>query len=207
MRVELHNISLRLGGKPIFQNFSLMLEEGEKVLLKGPSGSGKSSLLRLVLGFVMPDKGRVLIDGEALKRENVWALRRRMAFVPQEWNVGSGTVEAFIREIFSYRANQHLKYEEEQVLAQFAQFELEAEKLTQAFSKLSGGEKQRISLVIALLLDRELYLLDEATSAMDRALRDKVIAHLAGQEGKTMIIVSHDEGWKKYGFRELMLSS
>jgi len=207
MQIKLQNLSLNLGGKAIFQQFNLVVAKGEKVLVKGPSGSGKSTLLRLILGFNQPDEGAVLLDGHPLNRKNIWSLRQRMAFVPQGLNIGSGKVEGFIRDIYGYRANHHLEYEEEAVLAKFEQFDLEPEKLHQDMSKLSGGEKQRVALIVALLLDRELYLLDEVTSAIDEALRDKVIAHLAGLEGKTMIVVSHDRGWEEYEFREVELGN
>jgi len=205
MDIELQNLSLRLGGKPIFQDFNLGVAEGEKILVKGPSGAGKSTLLRLILGFVRPDGGEVRIDGEVLNHENVWPLRRRMAFVSQDLNIGSGKVKDFIRDIYGYRANHHLKYDEEQIIAKFEQFDLEPDKLQQNIRRLSGGEKQRVALIVALLLDRELYLLDEVTSAIDEALRDKVIEHLARLEGKTMIVVSHDRGWDAYDFREVTL--
>lgn len=205
MQLELQNLSLRLGGKPIFQDFNLKVAEGDKILIKGPSGTGKSTLLRLILGFVRPDQGEVRIDGEVLGQANVWSLRRRMAFVSQDLNIGSGKVKDFIRDIYGYRANQHLEYDEKQILAQFEQFDLEPDKLYQNIGKLSGGEKQRIALIVALLLDRELYLLDEVTSAIDEALRDKVIEHLAGLEDKTMIVVSHDRGWDAYNFREVRM--
>src|SRR6056297_2031628 len=102
MQLQLHHLSLRLGGKPLFQDFNLEVKAGEKILVKGPSGSGKSTLLRLILGFVRPDEGEVRIDGEPLSRENVWSLRQRMAFVSQELNIGSGKVEDFIRDIYGY---------------------------------------------------------------------------------------------------------
>jgi putative ABC transport system ATP-binding protein len=203
MQVEFKDVSLRFGEKSILQGFNLKVVEGEKLLIKGPSGSGKSTLLRLILGFVQPDAGEVRIDGEPLKRENVWSLRRRMAFVPQELRIGSGKVRDFIQDIYGYRANQHLKYDEEEIRARFEQFDLEPDKLQQDIRELSGGEKQRVGLILALLLDRELYLLDEVTSAMDADLRQKVIDHLARLEGKTMIIVSHDRGWEGYDFREV----
>lgn len=205
MELKIHKLSLQLGSKSIFQNFNLEVAPGEKVLIKGTSGSGKSTLLRLILGFIRPDKGEIYIDGNQLSQENVWSLRQRMAFVPQELNIGSGKVKDFIRDVFDYRANRRLKFGEEQILEQFKKFDLEPEKLYQDFSKLSGGEKQRIALIVALLLDRELYLLDEITSAIDEALRAKIIRYLAGLEGKTLIIVSHDRGWQDYGFREIQL--
>lgn len=207
MRLQLKGISLRLGGKPIFQGFNLEVAEGEKVILRGPSGSGKSTLLRLILGFVQPDTGEVRINGALLNHENIWPLRQRIAFVPQELNLGSGQVRDFIRDIFGYRANRHLKYNEAHILTLFEQFGLEPAKLQQDTSKLSGGEKQRVALITALLLGRELYLLDEATSALDEALRDRAIEYLARLEGKSMIITSHGRGWEAYGFREVQLET
>jgi putative ABC transport system ATP-binding protein len=205
MHLKIHDLSIIQGGKPLFQKLHLEVAQGEKVLLKGPSGSGKSTLLRLLLGFVQADTGDIHIDGQLLDQKSVWSLRQRMAFVPQELTVGSGKVRDFIQDVFDYRNNRHLEFSEEQILRYFKQFDLEADKLEQDFSKLSGGEKQRVALIIALLLDRELYLLDEVTSAIHEALRDKVIRYLAELEGKTMLIVSHDPGWQAYGFREIEL--
>ncbi len=205
MRLHLQNLHLRLGGKPVFQGFNLAVAQGEKVLIKGPSGSGKSTLLRLILGFVQPDRGVVQIDGRPLNRQNVWSLRQRMAFVSQGLSIGHGKVEDFVRDIYGYRANRHLVYDETRIFAHFEQFDLEPGKLRQDIRRLSGGEKQRVALIVALLLDRELYLLDEVTSAIDEALREKVIAHLAGLPGKTMVVVSHDRGWAAYAFREVEL--
>ncbi len=205
MQLQINNLSLRFGEKRLFHQFHLEVTKGEKVLIKGPSGSGKSTLFRVILGFQRPDEGEVYIDGELLNSENVWSFRRRLAFVPQELNIGSGKVKDFIRDIFSYRANRHLEYDENKILTQFRLFDLAPDKLNQPIGKLSGGEKQRVALIVALLLDRELYLLDEVTSGIDEALRDKVIAHLASLEGTTMMVVSHDRGWKKYDFREVVL--
>jgi putative ABC transport system ATP-binding protein len=207
MQLQLRNISLRLGDKVIFQNFNLDLREGEKLLIKGSSGRGKSSLLRIILGFVHPDEGEVLVDGVPLSRENIWAVRRRMGFVSQELTFSSGKVRDLFRDVYGYRANRHLKMNEAEILARFKLFDLESDKLDQNIEKLSGGEKQRVALILALLLDRELYLLDEVTSAMNEDLGEKVIRHLARLEGKTMIVVSHAGGWEKQGFRELVLDN
>ncbi len=205
MHLNIHKLSLQLDGKSLYKNFNLEVAQGEKVLIKGPSGSGKSTLFRLILGFMQADEGAIYLDGQALSPGNVWSLRRRMAYVSQELNVGSAKVKDFIRDVFDYRANRHLEYEEEKTLRYFKQFDLEPEKLEQDFGKLSGGEKQRVALIISLLLDRELYLLDEVTSAIDEALREKVIQYLAGLEEKTMIIISHDPGWEQYDFRKIEL--
>lgn len=201
MQIEFRNVSLRLGDKPVFTDLNLTLPKGKRRLLRGPSGSGKSTVLRMILGFVRPDAGSLLIDGERLTRDNVWSLRRRMAYVSQDVQIGTGTVEQMIRDILGYRANRHLTYREPDVLDYFQRFDLGAAHLRQPVRQLSGGERQRLALIIALLLDRELYLLDEVTSAVDAKLRERVIQYLGDLEGKTMLVVSHDPGWERHGFR------
>ncbi len=203
--VRLQDIALTLGNKQLFNGFSLRAAPGEKLLIRGASGSGKTTLLRMILGFVRPDEGRILIDEEEMKEDNVWALRRRMAYVSQGLQIGSGRVDHFIREILAYRHNRHLSYDEGQVLDYFQRFRLERDKLQQSMGALSGGERQRVALIVALLLDRELYLLDEATSGLDDTLREIVIDHLSGLTDKTVIAVSHDQDWQTEAFRNVRL--
>ena len=97
-KINFKNISLRLGNKPIFEHFNLHIGKGEHWLIEGPSGCGKSTLLNLLLGFVQPDAGTVMIDGEQLTTQNVWQMCRRMAFVDQGVQMGSGRVDEFVRE-------------------------------------------------------------------------------------------------------------
>ncbi len=201
MQIEFRHVSLRLGANQVFSDLDLTVPAGEKWLLRGPSGSGKSTLLRMIPGFVQPDAGSLWIDGQELNRDNVWSLRHRMAYVAQDVQIGTGTVEQLIRDILGYRANRHLTYRETEVLDHFRRFDLTAAHLRQPIRHLSGGERQRLAIIIALLLDRELYLLDEVTSAMDADLRGKVIQYLGSLENKTMLVVSHDPGWEQEGFR------
>jgi len=204
--VRLQDIDLALGGKQLFTAFDLQLRAGEKLLLRGPSGSGKTTLLRMMLGFVQPDSGRVLIDDQAMTEENVWSLRRHMAYVSQGLHLGSGRTDHFISELLNYRHNRHLHYDEDRILAYFDRFRLDADKLRQPLSDLSGGERQRIALIMALLLDRDLYLLDEVTSGLDEAMRKIVIEHLCGLTNKTIISVSHDQDWQTSAFRSVNLA-
>jgi len=206
MQIECRHVSLRLGDKQVFADLNLTLPAGGKWSLRGPSGSGKSTLLRMILGFVQPDAGSMWIDGQALYRDTVWSLRRRMAYVAQDVQIGTGTVEQVIRDIFGYRANRHLTYRETEVLDHFQRFDLTAAHLRQPVRQLSGGERQRLALIITLLLDRELYLLDEVTSAMDAELRQRVMEYLGSLEDKTMLVVSHDPGWEQHGFRECRIN-
>jgi len=202
MQIDFQNVSLSLGQKQVFSELNLSIDKGEKWLLQGPSGSGKTCQLRMILGFVQPDAGNVYLDGEVLTCNNVWSLRRRMAYVSQDVQIGTGTVEQVIRDILDYRANRHLTFREKEVLTFFERFDLGEAHLRQSVRQLSGGERQRLALIIALLLDRDLYLLDEVTSAIDADLREAVIQYLGKLDSKTMLVVSHDPGWTAVGFGE-----
>ncbi len=203
MEIKLQDVSLKLGEKQIFDGLNFRVKSGEKILVKGPSGSGKSTLLKLIMGFVQPEAGRVMIDGQPLTPKNVWDIRSRIAYVTQELNLGTSTVEDHFKTIFSYRRNQHLQPAESTILDYFDRFYLPPEKYKQSISALSGGEKQRIILIQALLLKREAYLLDEVTSSIDQELRTTVIEHLSGLTTKTMLVISHQEGWE--GFRQFAI--
>ena len=78
----IHKLSLCFGDKQIFRKHSILVAEGEKVCLSGASGSGKSSFLNLIMGFIQPDEGEVLVHGEVLNPSNVRQLRRLMTWLP-----------------------------------------------------------------------------------------------------------------------------
>lgn len=191
MDIELRNIRLSLGDQPLFDSLNCNFAAASKTLLYGPSGSGKSTLLRLLLGFVQPDSGRILFDGEPLNKNTVWALRKRMAYVPQDVNLGQGRVADFFEDIFSYQANKAHSLSTEEINTSFRKFHLPDNTLSKSIGQLSGGERQRVAVIAALLLNREVYLLDEATAALDEALQEKVMQHFAGLEDKTVIAVAH----------------
>jgi ABC-type lipoprotein export system ATPase subunit len=112
--------------------------------------------------------------------------------VPQEPELGDLTAEEFIRMPFRYRANRGLDWEEGRLRELCAAFHLERGILSQSSRKLSGGEKQRVALIAALMLQRQLYLFDEITSALDEEARAAVADHLINAEGLTAVFVAHD---------------
>lgn len=107
--LDIQHLKLTFGDQHLFQDFNLRLEPGENVILSGPSGCGKSTLMRCILGFIPPDDGTIEVFGTDLTSASVWSLRRRMAYVPQEPELGSGRVRSGIEDIFSYRSNRHLQ--------------------------------------------------------------------------------------------------
>jgi ABC-type multidrug transport system ATPase subunit len=196
MEIRLEKVTVRFGQETLFSDFSLLLPAHSHLLVKGDSGSGKSTLLKLILGFHSPDAGRILIGGELLTATSIWALRKKMAYVPQRLPAVAGTVKELLKHLHDFQANQGIPFDEERALEYFECFGLQAGQLQQAVRELSGGEQQRLSIVSALMLDRELLLLDEAVSAVDAARKSQVVDYLTGLKNKTLIIVSHDQGWQ-----------
>lgn len=190
--IVIDKLTLEYGTQVLFRRFSLTVPAGQKVLLVGSSGSGKSSLVRCLLGFVNPQEGTIAIDGTILDGKTVWFLRRKIGYVSQEPQLGAGKVKDLIQLPFTYHANTHLKYDPAQQARLFEQFRLGGALLDKDISELSGGEKQRVALVISLLLGRSIYLLDEATSALDAEAKTAVLDYFRQRPDLTVLMVSHD---------------
>jgi len=190
--VELTDVTLRFEGQTVLENFSLRVSPGRKVTITGPSGSGKSSILRSILGFITPERGTVRIAGELLTSRSVWHLRRSLAYVPQEADLGLGPVRRILRQPFEYRANVNLRCDDQLLLDMFDRLHLPAHLLDKDIRDLSGGEKQRVAIVSAILLDRSILLLDEAASALDRENAASVAEYFREQRDLTIVSAAHN---------------
>jgi ATP-binding cassette subfamily B protein len=181
--------------KKVFDNFNLTIPPGQKVGLVGHSGSGKSTVTRLLLRFLDIQSGEILIDGQDVTHITQDNLRKNIAFVPQEPllfhrslrdNIGYGREDAKDEEIrkaakLSY-ANQFI----EQLPEKYDTF------VGERGVKLSGGEKQRVAIARAILTDCPLLILDEATSALD-SKSEKLITKALDKlmENRTTIVIAH----------------
>lgn len=191
-QVEMSGVTLAFKGRAILRDFSLILDPGEKVILSGPSGCGKSSLLQSLLGFVEPTQGQLSIQQTPVNAHTAWVLRRSMAYVPQEPDPGHETIRTWLSTPFDFRAHRHRKARLRLMEPLCDELSLSRALLDQTGPELSGGEKQRMALIGALLLDSPLLLLDEPTSALDAEARDRVIALLRRLTRTTILMVSHD---------------
>lgn len=192
--LEARGVTVRFNGQTVLHDFSFSLQAGRKAVLTGPSGGGKSTVLRCLLGFVVPESGHVAIAGTPLTAESVWGLRRRVAYVGQEPDLGVGSVRRVLERPFHYRVNAGGKGNLEHTPELFDLFGLDRSLLDKEAGDLSGGEKQRVALVSALLLDRRIFLLDEITSALDPASREAVVDYFRRREDVTALFVAHDAG-------------
>ena len=192
MNINVKNLTLGYDGHTLFENVSFEVQSGQKLCIDGPSGCGKSSLLRAMLGFVQPRTGSITMDNQPVNDKTVWSLRHRIGYITQEPDMGSQSVLERIRQPFGYKANSGLELDMDVLEAYLEQFNLSRKLLDKQTTDLSGGEKQRVSIIIALLLDRDLLLLDEPTSALDKESKQILRTILSGLD-TTMIFVCHED--------------
>jgi ABC-type antimicrobial peptide transport system, ATPase component len=190
--IEFKDVTFFYDHKPLMQHFSCCIARGEKVVLFGPSGKGKSTLLASIPGFVRPDEGRIEIDGKELTGSSVTSIRQRIAWLPQEFTLPYDTVRETIEAPFRLRANRRNMPARETVLDHFERLGLEAVLYDKRNIEISGGQRQRIMLMIAALLGKEIVLLDEPTSALDPESVERVIRYIRSLESATVVMVSHD---------------
>jgi putative ABC transport system ATP-binding protein len=203
--LRLDKVTKSFDEKNLFDSFSLSLKKGEKILIQGASGCGKSTLLKIILGFSRPDDGKVFIDGVELNVGSVWQLRRKVAYVPQEPELEEGVGEDLLRRGLRFSANADLMDNFRKVPELLEAFGLPESVLKQSGDQLSGGEKQRLMMISAIILDRPLILMDEPSSALDPEVCRKSIAYFKNRSELTMLAVSHDREWEAAADRVVVL--
>lgn len=191
----MNNIYLSFEDKSILSNFSLNINEGEKVLLYGTSGKGKTSILRLMLGFVRPDKGKLMYRGNIISSKNIWDIRREISYVPQNTHMGEESAGDIIDYARALRTNRNICCNDDAVKETLDFFRLSNDIMNKPFNDLSGGEKQRVLLTVGLSLNRHIYLLDEPTASLDKAMKEKTVDLFVSMKQATVIVVSHDDIW------------
>lgn len=189
------NISVEIDNKEILSNISFSIENGDKTLIFGKSGKGKSTILKLLLGFIQPTSGKIYYKNKIFDNKQIWEFRKNSAYISQNYEMGSEKVIEMVKMIFNYKHNKNTNYFEN-LYFHLDFFELNKNILDKNFSDLSGGEKQRILIIISLLLGRSFYLLDEITSALDKNLKNKIVSFFL-EKTSTEVIVSHDDIWLK----------
>lgn len=186
----------------MLDNLSFNAPRGQHTILKGESGSGKSTILQLLLGFLKPDSGSISISNN-----DDWdsrALRSQTAWLPQDLNIGSGSVKEVIEKPFQFNVNTSHKPNHKQQIKTLSQLNLTSDILEKQFRDLSTGQRQRIGLAICHFLDKPLLLLDEPTSALDRSSKQKV-AELLLNQNHTVVSTSHDPFWLTCGDKIIKL--
>lgn len=189
--IKATDLAIAAANRVLCSGVSFELKKGEKAVLSGASGCGKSSLLRVLAGLHRIEAGSVEIDGMELSPSTLGEIRRRIVFLPQEPVMGAETAGGALLLPFVFKQNARFRPGPERIAEVLALLGLDQDLLRQPAAKLSGGEKQRIAIARGLLLGRELLLADEITSALDGSAKDQVIAVLS-RLPVTMLMVTHD---------------
>src|SRR5581483_5688799 len=193
---EFRDVTCRMGGHDVLRGFDLSVAEGETVVLLGRSGSGKTTVLRLINGLLYPTSGAVMVDGRATSEQDPIRLRRGIGYVIQETglfphfsvarNVGLvPRLEGWPQEKIDVRVRELL-----------GMLELPPERFGARYPReLSGGQRQRVGIARALAADPKLLLFDEPFGALDpvtRAEAQRLFQRLSQQVRKTAVFVTHD---------------
>lgn len=190
--ISYQNVSFSFDGKTVLKDFSFSAHAGNHTVLKGESGSGKSTLLKLLLGFYNPSSGSILLNNS--EDWDPRSLRKQTAWLPQDLDLGAGTVQEVMAKPFSFAENKSQENFKKSTTETLQRLGLNPDILNKQFRDLSTGQRQRIGLAICYLLDKSLLLLDEPTSSLDKASKQKV-ADLLLDNKKTVISTSHDPFW------------
>ena len=196
MKLQLQNLSLQYDGKPpLFQNVDLTVNSGEFVVIHGPSGIGKSSLLRLLNRLQDPTSGSILIDDKPISEHNVTHLRRRIGYVQQTPVTIEGTVRENLLLPFTVKAAGNAPPPNDDTLRQkLDAYLLNDVQLDDNATELSVGQKQRIALIRILLIAPSLLICDEPTSALDpesRSIVERELERINRETQTSVILISH----------------
>ena len=192
--LRLHSVAIDAGGRRLFSGLSLEVSEGELVALRGPSGIGKTSLLRAVAALEDAAEGQITLDDRDAAEWGVPAYRRRVVYVAQRPALPTLPVAAALRQPFAYRSGA-APFPEQDCDRYLHLLGLDARVHGQRAATLSEGERQRVCLVRALLLRPAFLLLDEPTSALDDAAVlavEVLLREEATRHGLGALVVTHD---------------
>lgn len=192
--LELHNLTVTYSNKPAIWNVDYAIPEKQMVGVIGPNGSGKTTMIKAIMGLVTPSSGYVKIFGKTLDE-----VRNRIAYVPQrstvDWDFPVSVFDAVLMGRYHPRNLFKRTTKEDKAIVMECLHKVGMEKfVNRQISQLSGGQQQRVFIARALALEADLYLLDEPLAGVDAATENAIITLLQEmkENGKTIIVVHHD---------------
>ena len=185
--IECKDLGVQFDGKQIINDLSFRVEKGEHVCISGVSGKGKSTLLKLLQGYVIPYSGSVEINGYTLNAANITSIRNLMTWIPQNVNLP-------VQNGFELVTLMEVEEQRPMILDFSEQLGLEPEMLDRDFNKISIGQKQRVLIAICFALNKEIILMDEPTASLDKDSISNLI-RTTRRLDKTILSASHHPQW------------
>lgn len=183
MDITISNLTKRYDGKPVLQNVSAILAEGQTTVLMGTSGAGKTTLGKILLGLERQDAGT--IEGLSGKRLSAVFQENRLC----EQLTGLGNIRLVLKQ----------KPERQELLRHFEEVELYEDDAKKPVHFLSGGQKRRIAILRAVLAESDFICLDEPFQGMDQDTKEKTMAYVKHAiAGKTVLLITHDRQDAEY---------
>ena len=184
--IEIQHVSKRFGKVEVLKDVNLTCEPGQCIALIGPNGCGKTTLIKCVLGMVIPTSGTILFNQKNITRD--WQYRHLIGYMPQKGrypdNMSIGQVIEMIKDVRNTKGEL-----DEQLIDSFRLKEIMDKKMR----TLSGGTTQKVSASLAFLFNPDVLILDEPTAGLDplaaEVLKEKIIAE--NKKGKLVFITSH----------------
>ncbi len=197
MIVKIENVTKAYSNTPVIREMSLGIEKGERVVILGPSGCGKTTLLRMIAGFIHPDKGKLIIEGETVSDNGKCIIEpesRQVGMVSQDLALWPH-MTSYKNIEFGLKAKKVAKAEIRERIDTILEKVQMAQFKNVYPGDLSGGQQQRIALARALVTRPKILLMDEPLSSLDTDLRGvlmREILRLQEELAITMIYVTHD---------------
>ncbi|MFO8030609.1 MAG: ATP-binding cassette domain-containing protein [Cyclonatronaceae bacterium] len=190
------NLTRLIDGRPIWSDLSLELRDGDRVALQGPTGSGKTLLMRALVGIDALDEGQICFRNRSLDDWSIPEYRRLVRYIPQDASFPTGSVRQSIELFFSFKVHRGLTLDTDELKYFMDILNLPESFLDKTADHLSGGEKQMAALLRSLLLKPEVLLLDEPTSSLDESMVSRVESlmnfWMEGDAGHRFLWTSHD---------------
>jgi len=206
--LKVEDIHKNYGELEVLKGISFQVKRGETKVIIGPSGTGKSTLLRCINQLTPPDKGRVWLDGVEITdpRVDINRIRSSIGMVFQDFNLFSHLTALDNVRIGLIKVKGMQKREATDLAIEELQRVGLGDKASSYPAELSGGQQQRVSIARALAMNPKLILFDEPTSALDPELIGEVLEVMVNlaKEGMTMLVVSHEMGFARSVANEII---
>lgn len=184
--ISIQKLRKDFGGRTVLNELDVEIPAGQATGIVGPNGSGKTTTIKALLGLVKPTSGKIFVDRQSIKGQ--WEYRNKIGYMPQvaryPENMTIGELFQFIKNMRGSNTNR------DQELLEY--FELDDE-INKRMRALSGGMRQKVGAILAMMFDPEILIFDEPTAGLDpkSSVQFKKLVHEEKEKGKTVLLTSH----------------